>query len=331
MEGILGSASRIVQPPLSIRPSALRKSKSQDTDDRRPIESALIAEGVHREIMVDDNLRRVPQSIDEVATAKPGLRDAVVGSKPPSKGPITSSPIAPQPVAITDAKVIHENMSFRPSHQPISIPTIPVHSGPSTPTHGKGHAHDPLEDTLFLNIGTGEDFPEQSDQPIVSESPSNVDINVYEAAYQEEINRIMKRRESDPRGRQPTLYMTRRVENAMSLKDSELIVDSGRTRDELKANIKALAKKAQKGLEDRAELERLAGKAGLFSKAHKTWGEFERKLDEAREIVREEERRDGKRTDTKSDTASRSSTPGAKGPSRSATPVSEKQKVSVGP
>ncbi|OSS43674.1 hypothetical protein B5807_11555 [Epicoccum nigrum] len=49
LDGILGSASRIVQPPLSMRPSALRKSKSQDTDNRRPVESVLAAEGVHRD------------------------------------------------------------------------------------------------------------------------------------------------------------------------------------------------------------------------------------------------------------------------------------------
>jgi hypothetical protein len=54
LDGILGSASRIVQPPLSMRPSALRKSKSQDTDNRRPVESVLAAEGVHRDADVHE-------------------------------------------------------------------------------------------------------------------------------------------------------------------------------------------------------------------------------------------------------------------------------------
>lgn len=50
LEGILGSASRIVQPPLSMRPSALRKSKSQDTDNRRPVDGVLATEGIHRDV-----------------------------------------------------------------------------------------------------------------------------------------------------------------------------------------------------------------------------------------------------------------------------------------
>lgn len=61
LEGILGSASRIVQPPLSMRPSALRKSKSQDTDNRRPVEGVLAAEGVHRDI--DNHERKCPKAV----------------------------------------------------------------------------------------------------------------------------------------------------------------------------------------------------------------------------------------------------------------------------
>ena len=59
LDGILGSASRIVQPPLSMRPSALRKSKSQDTDNRKPVEGVLAAEGVHRDI--DNHDRKLAQ------------------------------------------------------------------------------------------------------------------------------------------------------------------------------------------------------------------------------------------------------------------------------
>ncbi|KAF2012710.1 calmodulin dependent protein kinase [Aaosphaeria arxii CBS 175.79] len=313
MEGILGGASRIVQPPLSIRPSGLRKSRSQDTDNRRPIETALTTEGIHREIKIDNNIHRVPESINEMASAKPGLRSEVVGSILPSKASITSSPISPKPVALTDAKVIHESMSFRPTpSQPIQIPFV-SQSAPATPTIGKGHAHDPLEDTLFLNIGTGEDYLPSSgdDTPVVSESPGAVDIDVYETAYQEEINRIMEKRKQD--GRPPTMYLTRRVENTTSLRDSDLIVDSGRTRDELKSNLKALGKRAKKGFDDRAELQRLEGKEDLLSRGWRNVREFKDMVDEAREIVREEER-------------SRSSTPVGKASSRSGTPVAEKSR-----
>jgi [calcium/calmodulin-dependent protein kinase] kinase len=241
-------------------------------------------------------------------------------------------------------------MSSRP---PIAIPNLPINSAPTTPTLGKGHAHNPLEDHLYLQIGTGEDAPPVEDPScyIVSESPSNADINVYETAYQEEIARIQKvkeEREGDREGvreGRPTLYLTRRVENMRSLKDSELVYDAGRTRDELKASIKLLGKRAAKGVEERAELQRMKdpeGREGFLSKGLRNVRGFKDLVDEAREIVREEERRDGKRNDTRSDTwkprstsrgTSRSSTPtpgAARGSigSRSATPIiDEKEKV----
>lgn len=158
LEGILGSASRIVQPPMSMRPSMLRKSKSQDTDDRRPIESALTREGVHHEIKIDDNNRKIPEVMDEMAYVKRSRPE--IAKRTVTKTPIISSPSTPQSPSIPDTKVIHDNMSYRggpPSSQTTTLPGLVPSSGPSTPTLGKGHAHDPLEDTLFLNIGTGED------------------------------------------------------------------------------------------------------------------------------------------------------------------------------
>lgn len=334
MEGILGSASRIVQPPLSMRPSGLRKSKSQDTHERPRVESALAAEGVHRNIKVDESFERAARNLP----VRPG--PSVV---PPTNTSGSGSTIATQPSDFLKGNVVHDNMSSRP---PIAIPNLPINSAPTTPTLGKGHAHDPLEDHLYLNIGTGEDAPpvEDSSCYIVSESPSNADINVYETAYQEEIARIQK--EKEDREARPTLYLTRRVENMRSLKDSELVYDSGRTRDELKASIKLLGKRAAKGVEERAEMQRMKdpeGKEGLLYKGLRNVREFKDLVDEAREIVREEERRDGKRSDTRSDTwkpprsasrgASRSSTPtgaAARGSigSRSGTPlIEEKEKV----
>lgn len=317
MEGILGSASRIVQPPLSMRPSGLRKSKSQDTDNRRPIEGALTTEGIHREIKIDNNCHRVPESIDEMAFGLPGPKpESPVEEKSAPKAPTTPRPSSPQPAPIIDVKVVHDNMSYRPTpSQPIAVPSTPVYSAPSTPTIGKGHAHDPLEDTLFLNIGTGEDFTPSStsDGMIVSESPGAVDINVYETAYQEEMQRIIAKREQD--GRSPTLYLTRRVENNKAIYDNECIYDAGRTRDEVKRNLKALGKRAKKGFDERAEAQRLEGKEDLVSRGWRNVREFKDLVDEAREIVREEER--GQR--------SRSSTPVGK-VSRSATPVADKAK-----
>jgi [calcium/calmodulin-dependent protein kinase] kinase len=316
MESILGGNTRIVQPPLPIRPSALRLSKSQDTYDRRPIEGALTAEGIHRGIDIKDHFYKSTDYMFKEGTpaAKAdSIPVSAVGEKPSLDLTRMSSP-EPAPLS-DDFKTVHDNMSSRPlppKSPPISIPTLPAVSTPTTPTIGKGHAHDPLEDTLFLNIGTGEDFaPSQDDPyPIVSESPSNVDINVYETAYQEEIARIMAQNNTAKASttgardslsgtstthRRPTLYLTRRVENIKSLRDKDIIVDAGRTRDELKASIKSKLKKAQKTVDDRAEMQRLEGKEDLLSRSWRNLREVKGRVDEAREIVREEERRDGKR------------------------------------
>ncbi|KAI7255677.1 hypothetical protein KC352_g11471 [Hortaea werneckii] len=101
---------------------------------------------------------------------------------------------------------------------------------PFTSDHAKGHAHDPLEDTLFLSIGSssadplsGADLPDHQPDPlfpIVSESPPAVDINIYEQAYQDEMKRILERRGR----RDQSIYLTRRVEHREDLKAHENII-----------------------------------------------------------------------------------------------------------
>ena len=92
---------------------------------------------------------------------------------------------------------------------------------------GRGHAHDPLEDTLFLSIGSSSDSPAQlpGDIPVVSESPGVVDMNVYEKAYEEEIQRILAAKAT---GHRPTLYLTKRVEGTKHLREHKDITDFSR-------------------------------------------------------------------------------------------------------
>ncbi|CAI6333242.1 unnamed protein product [Periconia digitata] len=327
LEGILGSASRIVQPPLNMRPSALRKSRSQDTDDRRPIEGALTAEGIHHDIEVDSDTHRLPPHADVMAYSKPGPRAAGMGSKSSSKFSTTSTPQSP--ISTTDAKVIHETLSYRNSvSKSITIPSTAVSSAPTTPL-GKGHAHDPLEDTLFLNIGTGEDYapPPSEESFLVSESPSAVDIDIYDTAYREEIARIAKRREETTPGRRPTLYLTRRVENVKSIvrDNNDCIFDHGKSpiesRADLKGGFKSFVKKAKEEIEARGELQKLnEGKEGKLSRITRNVREAKRAVEEEREIIRREDREKEK---GKVVERSRSSTPVAssRGLSRSATPI----------
>jgi [calcium/calmodulin-dependent protein kinase] kinase len=314
-----------------MRPSGLRKSKSQDTDNRRPIESALTTEGIHHDIEIDNNVHRVPQHQDEMAYHKPNIRNATGGSKFPRKGVTASSPLSPQATSATDAKVIHESMPYRPPVvKPVAISSTAIPSVPTTPL-GKGHAHNPLEDTLFLNIGTGEEWAPSADDNscIVSESPGAVDIDVYETAYREEVDRIVKRREGSSPSR-PTLYLTRRVENVKSLirdHDHDLIFEHGKSPTEVKQDIKSgfkgFVEKAKKEIEARGELQKLTeGKEGKLSRITRNVREKKRLVEEEREIIRREDReRERERVAVKE--RSRSSTPvaGMRGPSRSATPV----------
>jgi [calcium/calmodulin-dependent protein kinase] kinase len=358
LEGILGSASRMVQPPLAMRPSGLRKSKSQDADDRRPIEGALATEGVHHHIEIDNNVRRIPAGIDRVAYEKPGFRPTIPNSKSDSARLGVAS--SRQPVGITDAHVVHENMPHRPApSRPVTIPTGLVPSAPGTPV-GKGHAHDPLQDTLFLNIGTGEDSVAPGDDThIVSESPGAVDINVYETAYREEVDRILSRQGeapptpgatpgAAPSARRPTLYLTRRIENVKSIiRDApEAVFDHGKapiTPSDLKTGLKGLVEKAKINIEHRGEWQKLnEGKEGKLSRITRNVREKKRAVEEEREIIRREDRererekalgmageKDGKEREgregkegRRGSASSRSSTPVPGGKmSRSGTPV----------
>jgi [calcium/calmodulin-dependent protein kinase] kinase len=207
LEGIFGRASRFVQPPLSI--SSLGRSQSNDTDDRKPVEAALTSEGVHHDIPVSDSLKRLPEQMDMAeSTSRPAKWAERLGLK-------------------------------TPKHQD-EPPTAPRKET------GKGQAHNPLEDTLILGIGAGEseDAPlEAGEFSKVSESPGAVDINVYEKAYQEEIERLMREKGD----RKPTLYLTRRVENNKEIRSNEHITDYFHSSNTIRSNLgfRALVEQAK--------------------------------------------------------------------------------------
>ncbi|KAI2470604.1 Pkinase-domain-containing protein [Annulohypoxylon bovei var. microspora] len=96
----------------------------------------------------------------------------------------------------------------------------------------KGHAHDPTEKTpLFLGIGTGghDDFT-KSDPPtdIVSDSPTGIDFDVYDRAFETEIKRI---RSDKKKGRAKT-YLTKLVgeqEVDKYASDDCMVIGAGKT------------------------------------------------------------------------------------------------------
>ncbi|KAJ9661732.1 hypothetical protein H2201_006403 [Coniosporium apollinis] len=222
MQGILGSASRIVQPPLSMRSyNVHRRSRSFDTDDRRAVESALVREGVHREIPISDDLIRQPEELN---------KKAIFSEDNTSHESNRSSK--------------QTEVSSRSEHKSPEAEPVPAAERHLRRETRKGQAHDPLEDTLFLDIHAPESVSDDTtvdpERPhIVLESPAAADVNVYEQAYQEEIDKILK-----GKGERATLYLTRRVEGNKEISGNEHLI--GGTQDDAETPKSGLAKLLQK-------------------------------------------------------------------------------------
>ena len=98
-------------------------------------------------------------------------------------------------------------------------------TGASGDSLDKGPDHNVSDqEPLFLGIGTGsrDDFAMDEATPnIVADSPTAVDFNVYDRAYEDAVERRLKSNPTD----KPTLYLTRFVKDAENLKNLGGIVD----------------------------------------------------------------------------------------------------------
>lgn len=195
MDGDFGG-QMLSEPPEEMD-SYLYRAHSDTLPNRKPVEGHLVFEGITRDLQINDNLGVVHESIArDDPTITPNSKALPPGSKLPA---------AP--------------LSTRNSNEGVESPKLET---------GKGQAHDPLEDTLFLNIGARHDTPEvlPGSAPIVSESPGAVDINVYEKAYEEEIQKILQAKKTN--NHRPTLFLTKRVEQVAHLRDHKDITDFSR-------------------------------------------------------------------------------------------------------
>lgn len=182
MNSILGQASKIVKPPLSMMKSDSRLShvspqrKAATERDLETAKAALHEQGDTQSANLISKLDKLPNRI----------KTAVVA-------PIDTSPEIPE----SPAKLR-------------KVQTDPPDPERST----RGHAHNPLEDEVYLNIGQGpaqvESASEAACHPVVCESPPAADSNLFEKAYESEVDDIYKKQ-----GRSATVYLTRRVEKQM--------------------------------------------------------------------------------------------------------------------
>ncbi|KAF2766689.1 Pkinase-domain-containing protein [Teratosphaeria nubilosa] len=217
---ILGLGNRLVAPPTSISGSG---SRSIDAYNRKPFDKILVTAGVHRDIDVDDEMKRLPRNMDKATLHSGPEVDVECG--------------AAQKAGETTAHYL-QRMESRRHHSLIyqSDPALHREDGSTrdldrsnnfpADDHAKGHAHDPLTDTILLNIGTGEDYANDNEdglQHVVSESPPGIDENIYEMAYQEEMKRIQEQR-----GHEASMYLTRHVDHREDLRSHSSILDSTR-------------------------------------------------------------------------------------------------------
>ena len=213
MGGIFGRESRLVSPPHSIR----HTTRSENAHDRRPLDKVLVTEGIHRPIDVDDDFERLAPGLDEYAARDPAL-----------------DLNTPHAFLSRESGVEHKQRMETESHRP-GKPTHPdehrkplEHQSRSFPLedHAKGHAHDPLEDEVYLSIGHDPEISEGDgdfNTYMVSESPPAVDMNIYEQAYQDEMQRILEKR-----GEDASMYMTRRIEHREDIRLHDNIKDAGK-------------------------------------------------------------------------------------------------------
>ena len=179
---------------------ALYKSRSLDMQDRRAVETALAAEGVHHDIDApEDNLRK------DLRTPMTNRMDSTVTM-----------------IHVPTRKDSEDRTHHKGKKDSVDdLPDRPeLHSESSGE---KGHAHDPLDEApLFLGIGSGgDDSLDVTQQDAVADSPTAAEFNIYDTAYQEEVERIRS-----SQGHKATVYLTRRVDSKKAYKADENMIEA---------------------------------------------------------------------------------------------------------
>ncbi len=242
MSSILGEGdlSRFSQPPLAMQrgsrtPNLPRKSQSVTSFDRRAIEGTLAVEGVHWEM---DNARgpqhavssndgdRTPKTTDAPFKATQGAGSKAITSPRSHSADHTPDQGLQPPFSriSTGAEEEEQYLAFRPERSP----SDPDRARSYDEAGHRGHAHDPLQDHLYLYIGPSTfsgasdnadrraTFAQDGDEEemlLVSESPGAAGIDIYETAYRDEIERIGQRsKEEGKDDEEPAVYLTRRVD-----------------------------------------------------------------------------------------------------------------------
>ena len=201
-------------------PGQLQKSHSMNLDDRDNQEGVLVAEGIHRDYELADD-PSIPQILQKHGPRlEIPVRSHHANSEPPKPSFIDLD---------TDSE--DDELEVPTEDHPVEIKLLPKFRSirranrNQTEDGKRGQARNPLEDQLFLRIGPStfsghvtehdpsSSFASDDDVYMVSESPGAADVDIYETAYRDEIERILARAKEQEK--EPQVFLTRRVDERL--------------------------------------------------------------------------------------------------------------------
>ncbi|KAI1626971.1 calcium/calmodulin-dependent protein kinase [Exophiala viscosa] len=275
----------------SYPPAAMKKEVNSNTEEAQQARDSANHDS-HEHAEGDDlrqkvrglNLQSSPtQSVDDTTIAK---KEDQSERKPRKRKQLFSE-------GSTDTEdaalpTIAEMEQLDPQHLP---PFRPLHSHTRTVSEvgHRGQAHDPLEDHLYLYVGPstyagvssqdGDDetfMPDEDGAPIVSESPGAADVDIFETAYRDEIERIVA--QAKEQNKEPNVYLTRRV-------DEKLMAISGRI-----GRWAAIGGEAKNQLKDYTQFSTRKARVSEVSRALRQAAreEYERRKQERKELIAKE-------------------------------------------
>lgn len=210
IEGVLGRASQFVQPPLSISKTRDDAKAFFDRRVRGEIpQQPHASRSLHPMNEHDNGLADDGQQVQYLAMSardsSSSQRDNGTRQQESHAAKQTSSSAQEAPDSTDDfAEDDITDDDTHPKRQP------------SKHRH-KGHAHDPLEDHLYLRIGVhapetdiGDESDDNDNIFAVSESPPAAEVDIFPKAYQAEVDRIQREG-----GQDTVVYLTRRVEHSV--------------------------------------------------------------------------------------------------------------------
>ena len=218
-EGIFGKDSKIVSPP-----GAIGDSQNEAMPDRKLIEEALAAEGFPISLAAREDPKQLAHDMELLGIHESPVDGALkTGIEQIINAAVVTESIRRPPYASSSKSVDDSEASSLHSAGTANkrrSRTFPVEE----PRKGQGQARDPLTEHVYLNLGANpDDDSAGTDYPMVMESPSAVDDNIYEQAYQDEMDRILERQ-----GESASMYMNRRIEHRDDIRRRDQIKDAGK-------------------------------------------------------------------------------------------------------